>query len=87
MSVVELSLYGEATLKQEFSIIPPTNNWIPEYVIDYKKKCCNNCDYKLVYDKGNITMCIQQVSNSLNSDIVNSDTFYCSYHKLKFNNE
>ena len=26
-------------------------------------------------------------TSSLNSDIVNSDTFYCSYHKLKFNNE
>lgn len=56
-------------------------------MIDSKKKCCNNCDYKLVYDKGNITMCIQQVSNSLNSDIVNSDTFYCAYHKLRLNNE
>ena len=56
-------------------------------MIDSKKKCCDNCDYKLIYDKGNITMCKQQVSNSLNSDIVNSDTFYCSYHKLRLNNE
>ena len=83
------------------SYIEHPNSWFPEFTIesgngiydmiakmvDSKKKCCANCDYKLVYDKGNITMCIQQVSNSLNSDIVNSDTFYCSYHKLKFNNE
>lgn len=63
--------------------------WVRTYknIIDSKKKCCNSCDYKLIYDKGNITMCKQQVSNSLNSDIVNSDTFYCSYHKLRLNNE
>ena len=68
-------------------VVETPNSWVPEYAIDYKKKCCDNCDYKLIYDNGNITMCIQYVSNSLNSDIVNSDTFYCSYHKLRLNNE
>jgi hypothetical protein len=23
----------------------PINSWIPEYAIDYKKKCCDNCEY------------------------------------------
>ena len=79
------------------SVVEHPNSWFPEFniesgngkydmiakMVDSKKKCCNSCDYKLIYDKGNITMCKQQVSNSLNSDIVNSDTFYCSYHIIK----
>ena len=83
------------------SAVEHLNSWFPEFTIesgngkydmvakmvDSKKKCCNNCDYKLIYNKGNITMCKQYVSNSLNSDIVNSDTFYCSYYKLRLNNE
>ena len=78
------------------SIVEP-DKWFPEFSIgsgrgNYdmitkmvisKNKCCDNCDYKLIYDNGNITMCKKYVSNSLNSAIVNSDTFYCSYHKFK----
>ena len=85
MSVVELSLYGEATLKQEFSIIPPTNNWVPEYDIDYKKKCCDNCDYFQQFDEGYADgFCMKNISNELGGQyILDSDTFYCSYHKFK----
>ena len=85
MSVVELSLYGEATLKQEFSIIPPTNNWGPEYNIDYKKKCCDNCKFfaesEMEFAEG---YCMKNVANTLCGQYLeNTYTFYCSYHKFK----
>ena len=87
--MIELSLYGEATLKQEFSIIPPTNNWIPEYVIDYKKKCCNTCNYfEDDQTQRNIGWCLENITNDLYGEYIkDSDTFYCSYHKLRLNNE
>lgn len=63
----------------------PINNWIPEYEIEYKKKCCDNCEYydKLYYSEcyGNCAKHI--VNESLGKFIENSDTFYCSYHKFK----
>lgn len=103
MSVIELSLYGEATLKQEFSIIPPTNSRFPEFTIesgngkydmvakmvDSKKKCCDNCKFfaesEMEFAEG---FCMKNVANTLCGQYIEGkDTFYCSYHKLRLNNE
>ena len=54
------------------------NNWIPEYEIEYKKKCCDNCIY---FDED---CCDEDVSNVYAENLIkDSDTFYCSYHKFK----
>ena len=56
----------------------PINNWIPEYEIEYKKKCCDNCEY----NSGEY--CDMDVSNIYCENYLeNTDTFYCSYHKFK----
>lgn len=56
----------------------PINNWIPEYEIEYKKKCCDNCRY---FDED---CCDEDVSNVYAENLIkDSDTFYCSYHKFK----
>ena len=63
----------------------PINSWIPEYAIDYKKKCCDNCEYfDISINKGDNT-CLKDVFNSFDTDcyIKDSDTFYCSYHKFR----
>ena len=65
----------------------PINNWIPEYAIDYKNKCCDNCEY-LCIDIDESVVCSKDVTNDEYGEIIiNSDTFYCSYHKLRLNNE
>ena len=64
------------------------NSWIPEYAIDYKKKCCDNCEYfatfanfDLRYEDG---LCLKNVANDESGEYIEySDTFYCSYHKFK----
>lgn len=54
------------------------NSWIPEYAIDYKKKCCDNCEF---FSYG---YCDKDVSNvSCENYLESTDTFYCSYHKFK----
>ena len=66
----------------------PINNWIPEYEIEYKKKCCANCEYfatfanfDLRYEEG---LCLKNVANDESREYIkDSDTFYCSYHKFK----
>ena len=67
----------------------PINSRVPEYAIDYKKKCCDNCAFFSPFDKGYADgFCMKNISNELGGEfIIDSDTFYCSYHKLKFNNE
>ena len=56
----------------------PVNSWIPEYAIDYKKKCCDNCKYF------NDDYCENGVTNDeFGESIDYKDTFYCSYHKFK----
>ena len=62
----------------------PINSWIPEYAIDYKKKCCDNCEYFRNY-LTRTNFCASGVANELliNEGIKDSDTFYCSYHKFK----
>ncbi len=57
----------------------PINSWIPEYTIDYKKKCWDNCEY-LYTDIDGSVVCSKDVAND---EIINSTTFYCSYHKFK----
>lgn len=57
----------------------PINNWIPEYAIDCKKKCCDNCEY---YNGSHY--CDKDVSNVYCENCLeNTDTFYCSHHKFK----
>ena len=60
----------------------PINSWTPEYAINYKKKCCDNCKY---FDDD---YCENGVTNDeFGESIDYKDTFYCSYHKLRLNNE
>ena len=68
-------------------VVETPNSWVPEYAIDYKKKCCDNCVY-LYTDIDESVVCSKDVANDEYGEIIkDSDTFYCSYHKLKFNNE
>lgn len=61
----------------------PINSWVPEYAIDYKKKCCDNCKY-LYTDIDESVVCSKDVANDeYGAIIINSNTFYCSYHKFK----
>lgn len=83
MSIIELSLHGEISNQQPFSIIPPV--MALKSIIDYKKKCCDNCEYfDISINKGD-SSCLKEVFNSFDTDcyIKDSDTFYCSYHKFK----
>ena len=58
------------------------DKWIPNPLDYVVKKCCDNCEY---FDED---YCDMDVSNVYGENlIIFSDTFYCSYHKLKFNNE
>ena len=49
------------------------------------KNCCDNCDYFQQFDEGYADgFCMKNISNELGGEfIINSDTFYCSYHKFK----
>lgn len=59
-------------------VVEPTTSWIPEYTIDYKKKCCDNCrDFKDWFCDNGVT------NGGYGESIDYSDTFYCSYHKFK----
>ena len=70
-------------------VVETPNSWVPEYAIDSKKNCCDNCDYFQQFDEGYADgFCMKNISNELGGEfIINSDTFYCSYHKLRINNE
>ena len=83
------------------SVVEPQNSWFPEFtiesgsgkydmiakMIDSKKKCCDNCEY-LYTDIDESVVCSKDVANDeYGAVIIKSYTFYCSYHKLKFNNE
>ena len=58
------------------------DKWIPNPLDYVVKKCCDNCKY---FDED---CCDMDVSNVYAENlIINSDTFYCSYHKLRLNNE
>ena len=65
-------------------VVETPNSWVPEYAIDYKKKCCDNCESFRNY-LTITTFCASGVANELlvNEGIKDSDTFYCSYHKFK----
>lgn len=65
----------------------PIISWIPEYAIDYKKKCCDNCEYfdtSAYFDlRAEDGLCLKNVANDeYGAYIKDSDTFYCSYHKF-----
>ena len=54
--------------------------------LDYMaKKCCDNCDYFQQFDEGYADgFCMKNISNELGGEfIIDSGTFYCSYHKFK----
>ena len=58
--------------------------------LDYMaKKCCDDCDYFQQFDEGYADgFCMKNISNELGGEfIIDSGTFYCSYHKLRINNE
>ena len=78
------------------SVVEPLNSWFPEFTIESgngkydmvakminsKNKCCDNC---INFDED---CCDEDISNVYAENlIINSDTFYCSYHKLRLNNE
>ena len=74
------------------SYIEHPDSWFPEFIIESgngkhnmvdkmissKKKCCDNCMY---FDEGYCDMDVSNVYTEIL--IINSDTFYCSYHKFK----
>ena len=81
------------------SITEHPDSWFPEFTIKSgggkygmvakmilsKKKCCDNCVY-LYTDIDESVVCSKDVANDVYGEIIiNSDTFYCSYYKLKFN--
>ena len=83
------------------SYVEHPDSWFPEFsiesgngkygmiakMINSKNKCCDNCKY-LYTDIDESVVCSKDVANDeYGATIINSDTFYCSYHKLKFNNE
>lgn len=63
----------------------PINSWITEYAIDYKNKCCDNCDWFEIHkSRDGAGLCLKDVANDeFGGYIKDSDTFYCSYHKFK----
>ena len=66
-----------------------SDNWIPNPLDYMVKNCCNNCRFfaesEMEFAEG---FCMKNVANTLCGQYIeNKDTFYCSYHKLKFNNE
>lgn len=66
----------------------PINSWTPEYTIEYKKKCCDNCEYFDTFSEFDLrdegSLCLKNVANDEYGEYINdSDTFYCSYHKFK----
>ena len=74
------------------SYIEHPDSWFPEFIIESgngkynmvdkmissKKKCCDNCMY---FAEGSCDMDVSNVYTEIL--IINSDTFYCSYHKFK----
>ena len=74
------------------SYIEHPDSWFPEFIIesgngkydmvanmvDSKKKCCDNC---INFDEGSCDMDVSNVYAEIL--IINSDAFYCSYHKFK----
>ena len=79
------------------SYIEHPDSWFPEFTIesgggkynmvdkmvDSKKKCCDNCEY-LYTDIDESVVCSKDVANGeYGAIIINSSTFYCSYHKFK----
>ena len=78
------------------SVVEHLNSWFPEFttesgdgkydmvakMINSKNKCCANCKY---FDDD---YCENGVTNDeFGESIDYKDTFYCSYHKLRLNNE
>ena len=60
------------------------NSWVPEYAIDYKKKCCDNCAlFSPMDERDEDGFCMKNVTNDLSGQgIIHSDTFYCSYYRF-----
>lgn len=79
------------------SVVEHPDSWFPEFnresgngkydmiakMILSKKKCCDNCEY-LYTDIDESVVCSKDVANDeYGVIIINSNTFYCSYHKFK----
>lgn len=65
------------------------DNWFPNPLDFVTKNCCDNCDYfaesEMEFAEG---FCMKNVANTLCGQYIEGkDTFYCSYHKLRINNE
>ena len=65
------------------------DNWFPNPIDFVVKNCCDNCDYfaesEMEFAEG---FCMKNVANTLCGQYIEGkDTFYCSYHKLRINNE
>lgn len=85
------------------SVIEHPDSWFPEFnrefgggkynmiaeMINSKNKCCDNCKFfaesEMEFAEG---FCMKNVANTLCGQYIEGkDTFYCSYHKLRINNE
>lgn len=61
------------------------DKWIPN-PLDYMiKNCCDNCAFFSPMDERDEDgLCLKNVANDLSGQyILDSGTFYCSYHKFK----
>ena len=68
--------------------IDPPYSIRPEYAVDCRRECCDNCEYFDTFanfdlrDEGGL--CLKNVANDEYGEYINdSDTFYCAYHKFK----
>ena len=81
------------------SYIEHPNSWFSEFniesgngkydmvanMVDSKKKCCDNCAFFSPMDERDEDgLCLKNVANDeYGVIIINSNTFYCSYHKFE----
>jgi len=65
------------------------DKWIPNPLDYMVKNCCDNCKFfaesEMEFAEG---FCMKNVANTLCGQYIKDPyTFYCSYHKLRLNNE
>ena len=90
MSYVEHPRDGSDSWVSEFNTESGRGKYdMIDTMVYSKNKCCETCAFFLPMDERDEDgLCLKNVANDLSGQyILGSDTFYCSYHKLKFNNE